>query len=215
MKKFIAAGAVAVAALGMTAGSANAAGDITKTIAELAIATPELSTLVTAVTSANADPGILAAIDECTDGPVTVFAPTNDAFALIPADTLNAVLADGTTLNNILKYHVLAGKVMAADAIAADGTSVTMLNGDPMSIDVVSGGVVLNDTVNVTVTDIEACNGVVHLIDAVLMPPAPTETTMAAEMPATGLNDTTGYIAAAILGLGSLLVLGARRRATV
>ncbi|MFZ9628418.1 MAG: fasciclin domain-containing protein [Ilumatobacteraceae bacterium] len=208
MKKLIAAGAVALAAVGMSAGSANAAGDVTKTIAELAIATPELSTLVTAVTSENADPAILGAIDECSDGPVTVFAPTNDAFAAIPADTLNAVLADGPTLNNILLYHVLAGKVMAADAINADGTSVEMLNGDMMSIDVVDGGVVLNDTVNVTITDIEACNGVVHVIDAVLMPPADTPTAM----PTTGLTATTGLVAAALLGIGGLFVFGARRR---
>lgn len=208
MKKLIAAGAVALAAVGMSAGSANAAGDVTKTIAELAIATPELSTLVTAVTSENADPAILGAIDECSDGPVTVFAPTNDAFAAIPADTLNAVLADGPTLNNILMYHVLAGKVMAADAINADGTSVEMLNGDMMSIDVVDGGVVLNDTVNVTITDIEACNGVVHVIDAVLMPPADTPTAM----PTTGLTATTGLVAAALLGIGGLFVFGARRR---
>lgn len=212
MKKLIAAGAVAVAALGLTAGTASALGDTSKTIAELAVADGNFTTLLTAV--AAADPAVLAAVDECTDAPVTVFAPTDAAFAAIPADTLTAVLADQALLTDILLYHVLPTKVMSTD-LPAGSTTVTMANGDSLDV-TVDGGVMLNGTVTVTVADIEACNGVIHVIDAVLMPPAdaPTDTTLAAEMPSTGLKATTGYIAAALLGVGSLFAFGARRRVT-
>jgi uncharacterized surface protein with fasciclin (FAS1) repeats len=100
-----------------------------------------------------------------------VFAPTDDAFAALPEGTVEALLADPTgELTRILTYHVVEGAVMAETVVTLD--SATTLLGEDVTIEVVNGGVVLNGTVNVTATDIEASNGVIHVIDAVLLPPA-------------------------------------------
>ena len=102
------------------------------------------------------------------DGPFTLFAPTNEAFAAIPSETLAAVLADKPTLQNILLYHVTPGAVYAADVVGLDGQDVPMANGATVAI-TVDDAVMVNDA-NVIVTDISARNGVIHLIDAVLLP---------------------------------------------
>ncbi len=134
------------------------------TIVDIAVANPDFSTLVAAVTAA----GLVDALSG--DGPFTVFAPTNDAFAKIPQDALNALLADPTgDLTQILLYHVVPGKVMAADV--TDGLSAATLQGATVTFSVVDGVVKINDAV-VTVTDIEASNGVIHVIDTVLSLPA-------------------------------------------
>lgn len=99
-------------------------------------------------------------------GPFTVFAPTNEAFAKIPGDVLKAALEDKKKLTSILTYHVVPGKVMAADvAKMADATTV---QGSKVKINV-SHGVMINES-KVTKTDIECSNGVIHVIDTVLMP---------------------------------------------
>ena len=205
MKKFLAAGAVALAALSLTTATASAG---TNSIAELAAGNPDFETLVAAVTAA----GLLETLDDCEGGPYTVFAPTDDAFAALPAGTVEGLLADIPALTDILTYHVLAGEVDSAAAIAADGTSVEALNGDMIAVTVVEGGVVLNGTVNVTLVDLPACNGVVHVIDAVLLPPTEDD---GGTMPGTGSNLTMTIIALGLLAMGSVIVLGARRRATV
>ena len=105
-----------------------------------------------------------------TGGPYTVFAPTDEAFAKLPPETLAAVLADENLLRSILLYHVVDGAVFAKDVVGL--TSVETLNGATISIAVVGGGVVLNGTSNVIATDIAAKNGVIHVIDTVLLPPA-------------------------------------------
>jgi len=105
-----------------------------------------------------------------TGGPYTVFAPTDEAFAKLPPETLAAVLADEKLLTSILLYHVVDGAVYAKDVVGL--TSAQTLNGASISIAVVGGGVVLNGTSNVTATDITAKNGVIHVIDTVLLPPA-------------------------------------------
>ncbi len=102
-----------------------------------------------------------------TDGPFTVFAPTNEAFEALPEGTLEALLQDPEALTNILLYHVVEGEVMAADVVNL--TEATMLNGGTVSIMVNDGGVMVNDA-NVVATDILAKNGVVHVIDKVLIP---------------------------------------------
>jgi len=103
-------------------------------------------------------------------GPFTVFAPTDDAFNKLPDGTLEALLADPTgDLKDILLYHVVPGKVMAADVVQL--TSATTVGGNVLSIDTTDG--VKVDGANVIVTDIEASNGVIHVIDAVMIPPAP------------------------------------------
>jgi uncharacterized surface protein with fasciclin (FAS1) repeats len=103
------------------------------------------------------------------DGPFTVFAPTDDAFAKLPAGTVDALLADIPTLTNILLYHVLPGKYMASDVVALN--SATTVNGSDLMVEVNESGVMLNNA-NVIITDIEAENGVIHVIDTVVLPPA-------------------------------------------
>ena len=103
------------------------------------------------------------------DGPFTVFAPTDEAFAALPEGTLDALLADPEALAEILTYHVVSGKVLAADVVGL--TSATSVQGSDIAIEVVDGGVVLNGSANVVTTDAEASNGVVHVIDAVILPP--------------------------------------------
>jgi uncharacterized surface protein with fasciclin (FAS1) repeats len=102
-------------------------------------------------------------------GPFTVFAPSDDAFAKIPAADLEALLADKAALTKVLTYHVVAGNVSSSQVVGM--TSATSVEGSPISIAVVDGKVVLNGSSTVTATDIAASNGVIHVIDAVIMPP--------------------------------------------
>jgi len=104
------------------------------------------------------------------EGPFTVFAPTDEAFAALPEGTVEALLADIPALTDILLYHVVSGKVMAADVIGLDGESVATVQGADILISLMDGGVMINDSL-VIITDIEASNGVIHVIDAVLLPP--------------------------------------------
>jgi uncharacterized surface protein with fasciclin (FAS1) repeats len=104
-----------------------------------------------------------------------VFAPTDAAFAKLPAGTVETLLKDPTgPLAEILKYHVVAGKVMAADVVQMSGQKVKTVQGTELTIEVTGDKVALVDAagnrVNVTKTDITASNGVIHVIDAVLMP---------------------------------------------
>jgi uncharacterized surface protein with fasciclin (FAS1) repeats len=103
------------------------------------------------------------------EGPFTVFAPTDEAFAALPAGLLDALLLPENlaVLQSILTYHVVAGEVYAADVTTGD---VTTVEGSTFAVDT-SNGVVINGTANVTATDIMASNGVIHVIDAVILPP--------------------------------------------
>ena len=101
----------------------------------------------------------------------TLFAPTDAAFAALGQDTIDALLADPDTLANILTYHVIGSRVDAAGAIASAGMTVEMVNGDLVGLSL-DGNTLLVNTATVTGTDIAASNGVIHVIDAVLMPPA-------------------------------------------
>jgi transforming growth factor-beta-induced protein len=136
-------------------------------IVDTAVADGRFTTLVTAVTEA----GLVDTLKG--EGPFTVFAPTDEAFAALPEGTIEALLADIPALTNVLLYHVVPGKVMAADVVALDGQMVqTALEGKEIKITVKDGNVYLNDEVMVIITDIETLNGVIHVIDAVLLPPA-------------------------------------------
>ncbi len=106
------------------------------------------------------------------EGPFTVFAPTDDAFAKLPEGTVESLLLPENLeqLKSILLYHVVSGKVMAADVVTL--TSADTVLGEPVTIKVDNGKVYLNDTVEVIITDVEASNGVIHVIDSVLLPPA-------------------------------------------
>jgi len=133
-------------------------------IVETAVAAGGFDTLVSAVTAAN----LVDALSG--EGPFTVFAPTDEAFAALPAGTIDALLADPSgDLTQILLYHVLSGKVMA-EAVA-DGLEVETLQGSNVMFSIVDGKPMINGAMIVT-TDIEASNGVIHVIDAVIMPPA-------------------------------------------
>jgi uncharacterized surface protein with fasciclin (FAS1) repeats len=104
-------------------------------------------------------------------GPFTVFAPTDEAFAKLPAGKLDAMLKDATALKSLLTYHVVEGKVMAKDVMTMDGKMAKTVNGAELKIGA-KDGVKLNDASTVTKTDIECSNGVIHVIDTILMPPA-------------------------------------------
>jgi len=129
-------------------------------IVEVAVSAGSFSTLVKAVQAA----GLVDTLKS--PGPFTVFAPTDEAFAKLPADRLNALLADKAALTKVLTYHVVPGKVMAADV--AGLTMAETVQGQPITIDT-SSGVMVNDA-KVLETDILASNGVIHVIDTVILP---------------------------------------------
>ena len=132
-----------------------------KDIVDTAVAAGDFSTLVTAVKAA----GLVETLKG--EGPFTVFAPTDAAFAKVPTDTLNALLADKAALANVLTYHVVAGNVMAADVVKL--TSAVTVQGQAVSIEVKDGKVYVDGS-QVVATDIKASNGVIHVIDAVILP---------------------------------------------
>jgi len=134
-----------------------------ETIVDVASSTDDFSTLVTAVTEAELVETLQG------EGPYTVFAPTNDAFAKIPTDQLNAILADKAQLTSILTYHVVPGKVLAADLQPEQ--MVATVEGQNVDIKVASTGATINGC-NIVKTDVMASNGVIHAIDCVLTPPA-------------------------------------------
>ena len=107
------------------------------------------------------------------DGPLTVFAPTDDAFKALPAGTVESLLKpeNKAKLAAILKYHVVSGKVLAAQAVKLDGKSVGTVEGRNINVAVKSGKVNINDA-TVIMADVKASNGVVHVIDKVLLPPS-------------------------------------------
>jgi len=135
------------------------------TIVDIAVADGRFTTLVAALTAADLVETLSG------EGPFTVFAPTDDAFAALPAGTLDTLLLPESkqALTDILLYHVVSGKVMAADVVTLSGATTVL--GKDVTITVKDGNVFLNDTVQVIITDIEASNGVIHVIDAVLLPP--------------------------------------------
>jgi transforming growth factor-beta-induced protein len=160
-------------ALLLSFGSPAAAQDAD--IVDTAIAAGDFTILVTAVEAA----GLVDALKG--EGPFTVFAPTDAAFNALPEGTIPALLADPSgDLTQILLYHVLDGKVMAAEV--TDGLEVTMLQGSPVVFSIADGVAKINNA-TIIVTDIETSNGVIHVIDAVLLPPA--EAAEAAEATAT------------------------------
>ena len=130
-------------------------------IVDTAVAAGNFSTLVTAVKAAELVDTLKS------EGPFTVFAPNDAAFAKIPAADLNALVADKAALTNVLTYHVVAGKVMAADVVNL--TSAKTVQGQELSIEVKDGKVFV-DGAEVIATDIVTSNGVIHVLDSVVMP---------------------------------------------
>jgi uncharacterized surface protein with fasciclin (FAS1) repeats len=194
-------------------------------IVDTAVAAGNFNTLVAAVQAA----GLVDALKG--EGPFTVFAPTDDAFAKLPQETIDALLADPTgDLTQILLYHVIAGKVMASDL--SDGLTAATLQGGDVTFSLSDSAAMVNDA-TIIVTDIETSNGVIHVIDSVILPPAaeaapaeeaaPVATAVPAEegpapetMPVTGGEATNPLNIVLITGLILFAVAGfalvARRR---
>jgi uncharacterized surface protein with fasciclin (FAS1) repeats len=150
MKKFIATAALAAAAFGAHAAD----------IVDTAVAAGSFKTLVTAVQAA----GLVDTLKG--KGPFTVFAPTDEAFAKIPKADLEALLKDKAKLTAVLTYHVVPGAVMAKDVKPG---KVKTVQGSEITVSV-AGGAVMVDKAKVIKTDIVADNGVIHVIDSVIMP---------------------------------------------
>lgn len=164
-------GAMDVAGLSQT----RATVQTTPSIAGVASANKSFSTLVAALGAAD----LVSTLDGA--GPFTVFAPTNDAFEKLPAGTVESLLKEENkgTLTSILTYHVVAGKFMAADVVKAiqDNTNsftVETVQGNALTLSLKDGAVILTDangsSSTVTATDVKASNGVIHVIDTVVMP---------------------------------------------
>jgi transforming growth factor-beta-induced protein len=170
MKRFTALLAALLVAFAATACGPAQVEEL-ETIAAIAAGDDQFSTLVDALTRAE----LVGTFDDADAGPFTVFAPTNAAFAQFLSDaglTADQLLAS-PDLGDILRYHVLDGEFLAADVVAAAPFAApTLLAGAAIDVAVVDGGVLLNCRVNVVTTDIEASNGVIHVIDYVLDPNA-------------------------------------------
>ena len=153
-----------------SAESGASAPDSPATVVDVATSNEDFSTLVTAVEAA----GLAETLSG--DGPFTVFAPVNDAFAALPAGTVDSLLLpeNQDQLTGVLTYHVVPKEAMSGDL--SDGMTVTTVQGQPLTVGVSDAGVTLTDgtgnTVSVVQADIEAGNGVVHVIDEVLLPAA-------------------------------------------
>jgi len=132
-----------------------------KNIVETAVAAGQFNTLVTAVKAADLVETLSG------PGPFTVFAPTDDAFAKLPEGTIESLLKNKDKLKAVLTYHVVAGKVMASDVVNLK--SATTVNGQQITIKV-EGDTVIVDNAKVVKTDIECTNGVIHVIDTVILP---------------------------------------------
>ena len=146
-----------------------------ETIVDVAVGNKNFSTLVTALKSAD----LVGALQE--DGPFTVFAPTNDAFAKIDSKTLNSLLEEKNqkVLTNILTYHVISGRLVASDVVAAlnknnGSVELKALNGQVISVMEKDGKIWLRDSKGnyseISATDVMGSNGVIHVIDTVVMP---------------------------------------------
>jgi len=142
-------------------GGAAIAGGHSKDVVDTAVSAGIFDTLVAAVTAA----GLVDTLKG--DGPFTVFAPTDEAFAALPEGTVEGLLKDIPALTAILTYHVVPGKVMSGDL--SDGMMAATVNGADVKIGTMNG-VTVNGA-NVVSADIEASNGVIHVIDAVILPP--------------------------------------------
>jgi transforming growth factor-beta-induced protein len=168
------------------------AAQATMDIVDTAVADGRFTTLATALTEA----GLVDTLKG--EGPFTVFAPTDDAFAKLPEGTLESLLADIPTLTDILLYHVVPGEVMAADVVALESADTVL--GKPVSINVEGDKVMVNDA-QVIITDVEASNGVIHVIDTVILPPADAP----AALPETGGESSSTTMLPVLLALGVLL----------
>ena len=158
--------ALLISALSLLALTSLSIGQEKKDIVQTAAAAGNFKTLVSALQAA----GLAETLKG--NGPFTVFAPTDEAFAKLPAGTLEDLMKpeNKEKLANILKYHVVSGKVMADSAMTMD--KATALNKQDIKLATMDKKLVLNGTAKVTTPDLEASNGVIHVVDSVILPPA-------------------------------------------
>ena len=135
----------------------------TRSIVEIAASDERFSTLVTALQAADLVETLKG------DGPFTVFAPLNDAFGKIDPDALEALLKDKTALSNVLLYHVVSGAAVP-QVEAVKLSEAEMASGESITLEVKNGELILNGNSKVIIADIQASNGVIHVIDTVLLP---------------------------------------------
>ena len=156
-----------------------------KTLMQIAEADRNLTTFVSAVHRA----GLTDTMNDL--GPYTVFAPTDAAFEALPPGTLDALLADRDRLASVLSHHMAKGRFMAADVTGMP--TIRMLQGEPVTVKVQADGSTEIDGATVNQTDIQAGNGVIHVIDAVILPPdaIPTQTATATTVTTTVADATT------------------------
>ena len=164
MSRIASMAAVAITVAGLAIGGLPAqAGN--KDIVDTAVGAGQFNTLAAALKAADLVDTLKG------PGPFTVFAPTDAAFAKLPAGTIESLLADKEKLASILTYHVVSGKVTSADLVKSDGGAPATVNGQPLDIVLRDGKVYVNGA-SVVTADVQASNGVIHVIDAVLLPTA-------------------------------------------
>jgi uncharacterized surface protein with fasciclin (FAS1) repeats len=164
----VVAGSFGAALVASPAAAQGSTSTSKQTIYKIASTNDDFSTLATAVKAA----GLKKALSG--KDKLTVFAPTDDAFAQVPSDALDSLLADKDALSGLLTYHVISGKVPSSKLMPTQ--TVASLNGEEFTINVSDGAATIVDgagnTINITTTDIKAKNGVIHVIDAVMSPAA-------------------------------------------
>jgi uncharacterized surface protein with fasciclin (FAS1) repeats len=145
------------------AAGSSAAAQERQDLAQVASSSKQFSTLVSLLQQA----GLVGALQK---GNFTVFAPTNAAFAKVPKATLNALAKDKKLLQTVLTYHVVKGNVPAAKVVTLNGKAVKTLAGPTVNVKVANGKVFLNGSTRIVKTDIPASNGIIHVINKVLIP---------------------------------------------
>jgi uncharacterized surface protein with fasciclin (FAS1) repeats len=144
-------------------GSENPTAVETRTIVQVAADAGSFTTLLTAVQAA----GLVGVLEG--EGPFTVFAPTDAAFGKLPPGTIESLLADPAALTSVLTYHVVPGRITAAEIVSAGGAQPMTVQGQRLTVQVVNG-VVFVDGARVVTADVAASNGVIHVIDTVVIP---------------------------------------------
>ncbi|MCS7057355.1 MAG: fasciclin domain-containing protein [Meiothermus sp.] len=161
LKALLVVGSLVLAALGLTLTNAQGTTQ-NQTIAQIVATNPNFSTLLSALKAAGLEETLSG------PGPFTVFAPTNAAFAKIPKADLDKLLANKQELTKVLTYHVVAGRVPSSQVVNLKEAKT--VEGRSITIEVKDGKVILNGNSTVTTVDIQARNGIIHVIDTVLMP---------------------------------------------
>jgi uncharacterized surface protein with fasciclin (FAS1) repeats len=195
--RWLTAGLAAALAVAVVSAPAASAQQPQRDIVDTAVAAGQFSTLARAVQAA----GLVETLKG--PGPFTVFAPTDAAFNKLPAGTLDSLLQNREQLRAVLTYHVIPGRVMANQI--TNGQSVNTVQGAPLTFQTGGGSVRINNSSTVAQADIMATNGVIHVIDTVLLPPG----AMPAQMPRAGVVDPTFVpMLSALFGVAFLAVGG-------